>query len=107
MVIYYSLPNLKSNQEVKLKILNSDGEIVNSFTSISDKNHIDYEGGPSKKNKLSSKKGINRFVWNLRHSMLKGIPKAYIEGNYGGRSLQSLNAPIDSALCIGGDSSAI
>ena len=84
MVIYYSLPNLKSNQEVKLKILNSDGEIVNSFTSISDKNHIDYEGGPSKKNKLSSKKGINRFVWNLRHSMLKGIPKAYIEGNYGG-----------------------
>ena len=33
---------------------------------------------------MSSKKGINRFVWNLRHSMLKGIPKAYIEGNYGG-----------------------
>ena len=84
MVIYYSLPNLKSNQEVKLKILNSDGEIVNSFTSISDKNHIDYEGGPSKKNKLSSKKGINRFVWNLRHSMLKGIPIAYIEGSYRG-----------------------
>ena len=84
MVIYYSLPNLKSNQEVKLKILNSEGEIVNSFTSISDKNHIDYEGGPSKKNKLSSKKGINRFVWNLRHSMLKGIPIAYIEGSYRG-----------------------
>jgi hypothetical protein len=29
-------------------------------------------------------KGLNRFVWNMNHFSLPGIPKAYIEGSFGG-----------------------
>ncbi len=84
MVFYYNLPKLKNSNEVKLTISNLNGKVVNTFSSISDSLYLDYEGGPPKKNVLSSNKGINRFVWDLRHSMLKGIPEAYIEGSFRG-----------------------
>ena len=31
------------------------------------------------------RKGLNRFVWDLRHEGLPGSPKVYIEGSYSGR----------------------
>ena len=84
MVFYYNLPKLQANSEVKLTISDSNGKIVNTFSSFQDSNYIDYEGGPPKNSLLSSKKGINRFVWDMKHSLLKGIPEAYIEGSYKG-----------------------
>jgi len=84
MVFYYNLPKLQANSEVKLTISDSNGKIVNTFSSFQDSNYIDYEGGPPKNSLLSSKKGINRFGWDMKHSLLKGIPEAYIEGSYKG-----------------------
>ena len=84
MVFYYNLPKLQNSEEVKLTISDLNGKIVNTFSSISDSTYVDYEGGPPKKNILSSNKGINRFVWDLRYSLLKGIPEAYIEGSFRG-----------------------
>jgi hypothetical protein len=84
MVFYYNLPKLQPNSEVKLTISDSNGKTVNTYSSFQDSNYIGYEGGPPKNSLLSSKKGINRFVWDMRHSLLKGIPEAYIEGSYKG-----------------------
>ncbi|MDA9685570.1 glycosyl hydrolase, partial [Flavobacteriaceae bacterium] len=84
MVLYYNLPDEIESKEVSLTISDLNGKIINSFSSISDSTYINYEGGPPKNKILSSNKGINRFVWDLRHSLLEGIPEAYIEGSYKG-----------------------
>jgi hypothetical protein len=84
MVFYYDLPELKNNQEVKLTITDMTGKIVNTFSSVQDSDYFNYEGAPPKKSILSSNTGINRFVWDMRHSMLKGVPEAYIEGSFRG-----------------------
>ena len=42
---------------------------------------------PPKKNILTSNKGINRFVWDMRHSLLKGVPEVYIEGSFKGHKV--------------------
>ena len=84
MVLYYELPELKKNTPLTITIRNAKDEIVNRFSSNSDSNHISYEGGPSSKPLLPLKKGLNRFVWDLRHQPLPGAPKVYIEGSYRG-----------------------
>mgnify|MGYP000663406990 CR=1 FL=1 len=41
----------------------------------------------SKKFKFSPKKGMNRFVWDMRYPTMPGIPTAYIEGSYRGHKV--------------------
>ena len=84
MVIYYELDEVNTNEVLHLKIKNEAGELVNTFSSQADADYIAYEGAPSRDPVLSAKKGINRFVWNLRHQSLPGIPKVYIEGGFSG-----------------------
>ena len=85
MVIYYELPQGESNQPIHLEIFDSQGTLVNEFSSIKEVNYSSYEGGPSRKKTLMHRKGLNRFVWDLRHEGLPGSPKVYIEGSYSGR----------------------
>ena len=87
MVFYYQLPKLKATDNVVLSILDSEGNLVNSFSSITNENYIDYEGAPPKKPTITSNKGINRFVWNMRHSILEGVPEVYIEGRFNGHKV--------------------
>ncbi|HBE71636.1 MAG TPA: glycosyl hydrolase [Planctomycetaceae bacterium] len=84
VVIYYHLPKLDDEQHIRLEILDSQSEIVNTFTSEKDETHIKYAGGPPSLAKLPKRSGLNRFVWNMRHPNMPGIPKAYIEGSYRG-----------------------
>ena len=84
MVIYYELDEVNTNEVLHLKIKNKAGELVNTFSSQADADYTAYEGAPSRDPVLSAKKGINRFVWNLRHQSLPGIPKVYIEGGFSG-----------------------
>jgi len=84
MVFYYQLPKLKATDNVVLSILDSEGNLVNSFSSITNENYIDYEGAPPKKPTITANKGVNRFVWNMRHSILEGVPEVYIEGRFNG-----------------------
>lgn len=84
MVIYYELDEVNANEVLHLSIKNGAGELVNTFSSQADADYIAYEGAPSRDPVLSTKKGINRFVWNLRHQSLPGIPKVYIEGGFSG-----------------------
>ena len=85
MVIYYELPQGESNQPIHLEIFDSQGILVNEFSSIKETDFISYEGGPSRKKTLMYRKGLNRFVWDMRHKVLPGSPKVYIEGSYSGR----------------------
>ena len=87
MIFYYQLPKLKVTDNVVLSILDSEGNLVNSFSSITNENYIDYEGAPPKKPTITSNKGINRFVWNMRHSILEGVPEVYIEGRFNGHKV--------------------
>ena len=84
MVLYYTLPKLSDKTEIKIKIFNSAGDLVNTFSSLSDSEFIKYDGGPKKKTTLTKNIGLNRLVWNMRYEKLKGIPGVYIEGSYEG-----------------------
>ena len=84
MVIYYELPKLSKSSEITLSITDAAGALVNTFSTKVDSTFNSYEGGPSKPKVLDKKEGLNRFVWNLRHEDLPGIPKVYIEGSYKG-----------------------
>jgi hypothetical protein len=84
MVIYYALEETEKATPLEMEIKNAKGELVTSFSSEADPDYIAYEGAPSKKPTLTKNKGLNRFVWNLRHENLSGIPKVYIEGSFRG-----------------------
>lgn len=87
LVTYYSLPELPKDTEVTLEIKDGNGNLVRRISSKKDKSFQTYAGGPSAEPNLSTKKGINRFVWNLRHSSLLGAPTAYIEGSFHGHKV--------------------
>jgi hypothetical protein len=84
MPIYYELPELPENTEVKLEIRDNSGNLVRAYSSLKDANYVSYEGAPSPATTLSTKKGLNRLVWDLRYGSLPGVPKVYIEGSYRG-----------------------
>ena len=84
MVIYYALNEAAASQAIELIIKDNTGAVVASFSSEEDDRYVSYEGAPSKKPTLSKNSGLNRFVWNLRHEDLPGIPKVYIEGSFKG-----------------------
>ena len=36
---------------------------------------------------IATQEGLNRFVWNMRHSMMPGVPDTYIETSYRGHKV--------------------
>ena len=85
MVIYYELPKLMDSSAVTMDILDASGKIVRSFSSEKDKNYKPHNGGgPRPAPTLSKKEGLNRFVWDMKTPILKGVPNTYIESRFGG-----------------------
>jgi len=84
MVIYYDLPKLGDSVEVTMEIKDDNGQLIRSFTSVKDEDYKRYDGGPPPEPTLSKEKGLNRFVWDMRHPTMPGVPNVYIEGNYRG-----------------------
>jgi photosystem II stability/assembly factor-like uncharacterized protein len=84
VVIYYQVPALKDSAILTLEIKDAAGNIVNTFSSKKDSTYKKYDGGPPAEPLLSNKKGLNRFVWNMRHSTMPGVPEVYIESSYRG-----------------------
>ncbi len=84
MVVYYNLPELPESKHAELEILDSSGNLVNRFTSQKDSSQKKYDGGPPPVSTLGKDKGLNRFVWDLRHQTMPGIPMVYIESSYRG-----------------------
>ncbi len=84
VVIYYYLPEKIGAGDITLTITDKDGKLVRKLSSKRDKDFQSYAGGPPPAPRLSKKKGLNRFVWDMRYPLMKGIPTAYIEGSYRG-----------------------
>lgn len=88
LVIYYHLPEgMKEGQSLDLEIRDAQGKLVRRISSKSDPKFIQYAGGPAREPVLTLEKGLNRFVWDLRHQGMPGIPTAYIEGSFRGHKV--------------------
>lgn len=83
IVIYYHLDSEKTSP-LTLEIHDVQGNLVRTFTSEKNKNAKEWEGGPSIDPTLSAKKGLNRFVWNMRYPTIVGVPDVYMEANFRG-----------------------
>jgi ElaB/YqjD/DUF883 family membrane-anchored ribosome-binding protein len=84
MVLHYQLPSLADSVELSMEIRDAAGKLVRRFSSKPDENYKRYDGAPRKDPTLSKEKGLNRFVWNLRHATVTGIPNVYIESSFNG-----------------------
>lgn len=67
-----------------MTIKDASGKTIRSFSSKADPNYKRYDGAPPREPQLSTNKGLNRFVWNLRHATMPGIPNTYIESSFRG-----------------------
>lgn len=84
IVLYYQLPEVKATDLLVLEIKDAQGNMVRSFSTKPDSTYKRYDGGPSAEPLLSAKRGLNRFVWNLRYPTMPGVPGVYIESSYSG-----------------------
>jgi photosystem II stability/assembly factor-like uncharacterized protein len=86
-VIYYYLPEVSDSVDLNLEIKDSKGTVIRRYSSKPDSTFKKYDGGPPAEAVLNKTKGLNRFVWDLRHQTMPGIPEAYIEGSYRGHKV--------------------
>ncbi|NER09793.1 Sortilin, neurotensin receptor 3 [Muriicola jejuensis] len=85
MVLYYELPEMNENTPLTMEIRNEAGKLIRTFTSVKDSTYQEHNGGgPPPKPVLSTDKGLNRFVWDLNHPIMEGIPGAYMEAGFTG-----------------------
>lgn len=86
VTIYYQLPDgIVRDSIITLEILNAQGNVIRKFTNKKDSAFQTYPGGPTADPVLNAAPGLNRFVWNMRHATIPGVPSVFIEGNYAGR----------------------
>ena len=85
MVIYYELEKEMDSTELTLEILDAQGRSVRRFSSEKDKTYKPHNGGgPPPAPILSKEPGLNRFVWDMNHNTMAGIPGVYMEANFRG-----------------------
>lgn len=84
VVLYYHLPELQDSVPVTIEIRNAKNELVRSFKDTADSTFTSYAGGPSAAPLLPKKKGLNRFVWDMRYPTVSSVPEVYIEASYAG-----------------------
>jgi hypothetical protein len=84
VVIYYQLPELAKTDDITLEIADCTGRLIRSITSKKDSSFKRWDGGPPVAAVLPKSKGLNRFVWDMRHHTMAGVPGVYIEANYRG-----------------------
>lgn len=83
--LYYYLPEVDKSKSVELVITDNSGKVINSYTSKRDENYVPHNGGSAPRApRLSKKEGLNRFVWNMQHQIVPGVPGVYIEANFRG-----------------------
>ncbi len=102
MVLYYFLPEQKDSTVVELEIVDSGGKVVRTFTSVKDKSYIKHNGGgPPPAPVVGTTPGLNRFVWDLHHPIMPGIPDVYMEAGFKGHKAIPGNYTI--RLTMGGE----
>lgn len=87
VVLYYHLPKVDKNEAVTLTITDENNKVINTFSAVKDTTFVAYEGGPPPTPTLTSREGLNRFVWDTRYPTLPGVPKVYIESSFRGHKV--------------------
>lgn len=87
VVFYYQLPEVKKTDSLMLSITDASGRVVRTLSSRRDTSFHRWDGGPPPEPKLPAAKGLNRFVWDLRHATMAGVPGVYIEASYRGHKV--------------------
>ncbi|MEM1070725.1 MAG: glycosyl hydrolase, partial [Planctomycetota bacterium] len=87
VIVYYTLPKLEEDEHIALAFMDASGETIVQFSSEKDASFQSYAGGPPSPTVIPKEEGLNRFVWNMRHRTMPGIPKAYIEASYRGHKV--------------------
>ncbi|TXE11592.1 glycosyl hydrolase [Seonamhaeicola algicola] len=86
--LYYELPKVDKTKHVTLTVTDSNGKLINTYTSKKDTTYIPHNGGGAPRAPMLPKKqGLNRFVWNMQHKIVPGIPKVYIEASFNGHKV--------------------
>ena len=83
-ILDYFLPEKMDSTALKLEILDQQGDVVRSYSSVVDKSFKKYDGGPKAAKLLTTKKGMNRINWDLRRATLPGVEKVFTLGSYAG-----------------------
>ncbi len=86
-VLYYEVPEVTKGEALTLDIMDINGQLIRTISSIKDSTYVRYDGGPPPAPALSKKKGLNRFVWDLRHKIMPGVEGVYIEASYRGHKV--------------------
>ena len=84
VVLYYGLPELKKDEDITMEIADATGRVIRTFSSKKDTAFKRWDGGPPAPTVLPKSKGLNRFVWDMRHHTMPGVQGVYIEANYRG-----------------------
>lgn len=87
VVLYYQLPEVKKGEALTLEITDTDGRVVRTVSSIKDTTFTRWDGGPPPEPTLPARAGLNRFVWDLRHATMRGVPGVYVEASYRGHKV--------------------
>lgn len=84
VILDYFLPKDMDSSKIVLQILDSQENIIRTYDNQKDKSYVKYEGGPAEKPVIPTKKGINRFAWDMRKEGVAGISKVFVNGDYRG-----------------------
>ena len=84
LVLYYNLSDNIEDTPVTLTIKDAQGDVIRTFSSEKDPKDAGYDGGPPTVPTLSANEGLNRFVLDMRHPIMPGIPNVYIEASFRG-----------------------
>jgi photosystem II stability/assembly factor-like uncharacterized protein len=84
IVIYYHLADVKKDDIITLEIKDAAGNLVRTMSSKKDSLYKKWDGGPSPEPTLTTQKGLNRFVWNMRYPTMAGVPNTYYEASFAG-----------------------
>ena len=85
IIIDYFVPaDWPDSLALTLDIMDDAGDIIRTYSSKPEKASKPYPGGPPKVKTLSTKKGVNRFSWDMRRAGVEGINGIFLFGGYNG-----------------------
>jgi photosystem II stability/assembly factor-like uncharacterized protein len=85
VILDYSLPQKADTNTLTLEISNAKGKVIRTYTNKKDSTFKPYPGGPPQALILPGEKGFNRFVWDMRTSIVSpDVAGAFVYGDYRG-----------------------
>ena len=78
------MPEGKKDVTMTLEIKDASGNLVRTFSSKKDSLFKKWDSSPAAEPILTTHKGLNRFVWNMRYPTMIGIENIYFEASFAG-----------------------